>query len=118
MKAAVLDKQGEEIKIYRDVDSIEPRAGEVKVRVKYCSLCHSDASVKSGVMGELSGPIILGHEAAGIVHSVGAGVAHLQPGDHVALVAAPPCGTCYFFPRNEHSLCVDGQGINTHAPPE
>lgn len=118
MKAAVLEKQGEDIKIYRDVDSIEPRAGEVKVRVKYCSLCHSDASVKSGVMGELPGPIILGHEAAGIVHSIGPGVTSVQPGDHVALAPAPPCGTCYFCQRNEHSLCVNGQGIYTNALPD
>ncbi|MGI9286615.1 MAG: zinc-binding dehydrogenase, partial [Pseudomonadales bacterium] len=118
MKAAVLEKQGEPIKILHDVDVIDPRPGEVRVRVKYCSLCHSDSSVMGGVMGELASPIILGHEAAGIVDSVGPGVTHLQTGDPVALAPAPPCGICYYCQRGDHSLCVNGLGIQTNALPD
>jgi Zn-dependent alcohol dehydrogenase len=92
--------------------------GEIKVQVKFCSLCHSDASVKNGAMGPLTGPIILGHEAAGIVHSVGPGVYHLQAGDHVALTPVAPCGTCYYCQRKQHSLCVTSQSIHTNTLPD
>ena len=104
MRAAVLDRQTEPITIYDDVDVIAPRAGEVRVQVHFCSLCHSDLSVAEGVMGPLADPIILGHEAAGIVECVGAGVTHLRPGDHVVLAPAPPCGVCYYCQRGNHSL--------------
>jgi Zn-dependent alcohol dehydrogenase len=118
MKAAVLEAQGKPIAINRDVECAEPRAGEVKVRVMFCSLCHSDASVKNGVMGALAGPIILGHEAAGIVHSVGPGVSHLQPGDPVALTPVAPCGNCYYCQRRQPSLCINSQAIHTNTLPD
>jgi Zn-dependent alcohol dehydrogenase len=118
VKAAILEKQGEPIEICDDVDIIDPRPGEVKVRVEYCSLCHSDASVSDGVMLPLSDPIILGHEAAGIVESLGPGVRDLEPGDSVVLAPAPPCGTCYYCQRHDHSLCVNGHGIQTNALPD
>jgi S-(hydroxymethyl)glutathione dehydrogenase/alcohol dehydrogenase len=118
MKAAVLDSQGENINIYHDVECIEPRPGEIKVRVKFCSLCHSDASVKKGVMGPLQAPIILGHEAAGIVHSVGAGVTHIQAGDHVAMTPVAPCGICYYCQRHQHSLCVNSQALHSNTLPD
>ena len=70
MKAAVLYEQGKPIEVVDDVEIIEPRAGEIRVNVAYCSLCHSDYSVISGAMGPLPGPIIVGHEAAGVVESV------------------------------------------------
>lgn len=118
MKAAVLSAQGEPIRIHHDVECAEPGAGEVKVQVKYCSLCQSDASVKNGVMGPLAAPIILGHEAAGIVHSVGPGVNHLQPGDRVALTPVAPCGTCYHCQRKEHSLCANSACLHTNTLPD
>lgn len=118
MKAAVLEPSSDQLTIYRDLQCIEPRAGEILVQVKFCSLCHSDASVKNGVMGPLASPIILGHEAAGIVHSVGPGVHHLQLGDHVVLTPVAPCGTCYYCQRKQHSLCVNSMGIHTNTLPD
>lgn len=118
IRAAVLDKQGQALRILDDVEIIEPRAGEVRVQVHFCSLCHSDLSVMSGVMFPLTDPIILGHEAAGVVESVGAGVTHVRPGDHVVLTPTPPCGVCYFCQRSEFSLCVNGQAIFTNALPD
>jgi S-(hydroxymethyl)glutathione dehydrogenase/alcohol dehydrogenase len=115
MRAAVLENPGEPLKIYDDVEIIEPRVGEVRVNVKYCGLCHSDLSVADGTMPFGDNPIILGHEAAGIVDSIGPGVTTLQPGDHVVLTPTPPCGECYYCQRNQHSLCVNSMNIMTNT---
>lgn len=114
MRAAILEKVGEPIQIYDDVEIIEPRAGEVRVSVKYCGLCNSDLGVVSGKF-PIHEPIIIGHEAAGIVESVGPGVTHLVPGDPVVLTPLPPCGLCYFCQRGDHSLCVNGMSLSTMA---
>lgn len=114
MKAAVLEKAREPITIYDDIDVIDPRPGEVRVNVKYCGLCHSDLGFVTGE-SPLAGPMIPGHEASGVVESVGAGVTHLLPGDHVVLTPAPPCGHCYYCQRSEHSLCVNAMSILSGA---
>lgn len=118
MRAALLQQPGQPLTIVDDIEIREPRAGEVRVRVKYCGLCHSDLSIANGTMPLGDTPIILGHEAAGIVDSVGAGVTHLQPGDHVVMTPAPACGNCYYCQRNEHSLCVDAMSIMTNTFPD
>ncbi len=112
MRAAVYEVEGQPLKIYDDVEIIEPRAGEVRVRVHYCGICHSDLSCINGAMPFL-GATILGHEASGIVDCVGAGVTHLEPGDHVVLTPAPPCGDCYYCQRDQQQLCVNGQCLMT-----
>jgi len=117
MRAAVLEAAGQPLVIRDDVEIIAPRAGEVRVRVRYCGLCHSDLSVVSGVF-PFMGPVILGHEAAGVVESVGPGVSHLAPGDPVILTPLPPCGSCYYCQRGQHSLCVNGLGLATMALPD
>jgi S-(hydroxymethyl)glutathione dehydrogenase/alcohol dehydrogenase len=115
MRAAVLEQPGQPLKIYEDVDIIDPRAGEVRVQVKYCGLCHSDLGIADGSSPVLDFPIILGHEAAGIVESLGPGVNDLAVGDHVVLTPVPACGRCYYCQRNEHSLCVNSASIMTGA---
>lgn len=117
MRAAVLEDSGQPLVIRDDIEIIEPRAGEVRVRVRFCSLCHSDYSVISGAFA-LGEPIIVGHEAAGVVESVGAGVTHLAPGDQVVMTPTPPCGHCYYCVRGQHSLCVNGMSISTMALPD
>lgn len=114
MRAAILEKVGEPIQIYDDVDIMEPRAGEIRVAVKYCGLCNSDLGVLTGKF-PIEDPIILGHEAAGYVESVGDGVTHLAPGDPVVLTPLPPCGICYYCQRGDHSLCVNGISLATMA---
>ena len=114
MRAAILEKSGEPLKVVDDVDIIDPRSGEVRVRVRYSGVCHSDLSIVNGVF-PAEGPIILGHEASGVVDAVGAGITHLQPGDPVVLTPTPPCGHCYFCQRDEHSLCTDSASIMTNA---
>ena len=117
MRAAILEKAGQPLVISDDVDIIEPRAGEVRVRVRYCGLCHSDYSIVSGSF-PMPGPIILGHEASGVIDCVGAGVTHLSPGDPVILTPLPPCGSCYFCLRSQHNLCVNGMSLATMALPD
>ena len=117
MRAAVLETVGKPLQIYDDVEIIEPRAGEVRVKVHYCGVCHSDLSMVDGLF-ELNAPIVLGHEAAGVVEMVGAGVTHLQVGDKVVLTPAPSCGRCYYCQHGQHSLCVEVQGLSTMALPD
>ncbi|MBP6382295.1 MAG: Zn-dependent alcohol dehydrogenase [Pseudomonadales bacterium] len=117
MRAAILETAGQPLVIRDDVEIMAPRAGEVRVRVHYCGLCHSDLSVVSGVF-PFMGPVIVGHEASGVVESVGPGVTHLAPGDPVILTPLPPCGNCYFCQRGQHSLCVNGIGLATMALPD
>jgi Zn-dependent alcohol dehydrogenase len=117
MKAAVLEQARKAITIVDDVEVIEPRSGEVRVRVKYCGLCHSDLGFVTG-KSPLMGPMIPGHEASGIVESTGPGVSHLEEGDHVVLTPAAPCGQCYYCQRNEHSLCVNAMSIMSGLLPD
>ena len=117
MKAAVLEQARKAISIVDDVEVIEPRSHEVRVRVKYCGLCHSDLGFVTGKM-PLMGPMIPGHEASGVVESVGPGVSHLEEGDHVVLTPAAPCGQCYYCQRNEHSLCVNAMSIMSGLLPD
>ncbi|GAB5452402.1 MAG: Zn-dependent alcohol dehydrogenase [Halioglobus sp.] len=114
MRAAVLEEVGSPITIYNDVNIIEPRAGEVRVDVKYCSVCHSDLSVLDGSIPTY-GKTILGHEAAGVVESVGPGVTSLAAGDHVVLTPVPPCGSCYFCLRGDAALCAKNSSLHTYA---
>ncbi len=114
MKAAVFEALGQPIKVYDDVDIIAPRAGEVGVRIHYCSVCHSDLHVVDGEF-PLFGPTVLGHEASGVVESVGEGVTRLAVGDHVVLTPVPPCGHCYFCVRGQEQLCANNTVINTFA---
>jgi S-(hydroxymethyl)glutathione dehydrogenase / alcohol dehydrogenase len=114
MKAAVFEAIGKPIQIYHDIDILEPRAGEVRVKVRYCSVCHSDLSIVDGSL-PAPGHVILGHEAAGVIESVGQGVTRLQVGDHVVLTPVPPCGACYFCIRGETTLCANNTSLYTFA---
>src|SRR3954447_2793734 len=71
----------------------EPRAGEVRVRMLASGVCHSDLHVRDGDW-ERPGPIVLGHEGAGVVDAVGLGVASPRVGELVALTWYAPCLQC------------------------
>jgi aryl-alcohol dehydrogenase len=74
------------------VELAEPGAGEIRVRVAGTGLCHTDLLLRAGARLARP-PIILGHEAAGVVEALGPGVAGLEPGDHV-VVSYDSCGSC------------------------
>jgi len=83
-----------------------PRAGEVLVRIVACGICHTDLGAHSGRGVGVPKPIVLGHEGAGVVERVGAGVARLAPGDHVVL-SGSSCGACPSCRRNLPSYCEE-----------
>ena len=88
-----------------------PGAGEVLVEIKAAGLCHSDLSVINGDRPRPT-PMALGHEAAGIVRELGAGVTDLAPGDHVVLVFVPSCGRCLPCMEGRPALCEPGATAN------
>ena len=76
MRAALLTEVGKPLEIVDDVEIRDPRPGEVLVRVKNCGICRSDLTVADGAFPS-SLPVILGHEAAGVVEQLGQGVSSL-----------------------------------------
>ena len=82
----------------------DPKAGEVLVRIAAAGVCHSDYHVMKGEWTPPL-PIVLGHEAAGTVERVGAGVGRVRPGDRVILNFRPNCGWCAYCSRGEPVLC-------------
>jgi NDMA-dependent alcohol dehydrogenase len=88
-----------------DVELDPPKAGEVLVRLSASGLCHSDDHIVTGDMPASSGPVVGGHEGAGVVEEVGAGVTSLVPGDHVVLSCIPSCGRCRWCLSGAANLC-------------
>ena len=97
-----------------DIDG--PKAGEVLVELMATGICHTDAYTLSGLDSEGKFPAILGHEGAGIVREVGAGVTTLKPGDHVIPLYTPECRNCKSCLSQRTNLCTairatQGQGV-------
>lgn len=114
-KAAVAWKAGAPLTI-ETVDLQGPRDGEVLVEVKATGICHTDHYTLSGADPEGLFPAILGHEGAGVVLEVGAGVPWLKPGDHVIPLYTPECRQCKFCLSRKTNLCqsiraTQGKGL-------
>lgn len=107
--AAVLNQPNGPFSI-ETLEVAPPREGEVLVAIKAVGICHTDLVVASGALG-LKFPAVLGHEGAGIVEAVGAGVASVKPGDKV-LMTFNSCGKCKPCQGNEPAYCVDFMGRN------
>jgi alcohol dehydrogenase len=94
------------------LDLNPPGPDEILVRVKAAGVCHSDLSVVNGSRPRPV-PMVLGHEAAGIVEAVGSGVSDVEPGAHVVLVFVPSCGACEECVSGAPALCRAGAASNT-----
>ena len=94
-----------------EIDLAPPGRGEVLVKIKAAGLCHSDLSVIDGSRPRPM-PMVLGHEAAGIVEQVGDGVDDLAAGDHVVLIFMPSCGHCLPCASGRPALCEPGARAN------
>ena len=102
-KAAVLHQVGAPMRIETvGIGSLRP--GDVLVRIRASGLCHTDLEVIEGSL-RYPLPIVLGHEGAGIVEVVGAGVTLVAPGDHVVCSWNPHCGHCFYCDREQPILC-------------
>ena len=88
-----------------------PGEDEVLIEVKGAGLCHSDLSVINGSRPRQT-PMVLGHEASGIVREVGTGVRGIQPDDHVIFTFIPSCGHCRYCTVGKPSLCEPGAEAN------
>lgn len=102
-RAAVVYDKNQPMKI-EEVALRPLREHEVLVRVKACGVCHSDLSALNEFFA-CPTPVVLGHEAAGIVEAVGPGVASVSPGDHVVAAWSPACGQCRFCKAGRRHLC-------------
>lgn len=102
MRGVVFD--GTRAEVVDDLDVRDPGPGEVRVAVSAAGLCHSDLSVVDGTI-PFPVPVVLGHEGAGVVEAVGAGVRHVRPGDHVALSTLANCGACADCDRGRPTMC-------------
>ena len=91
--------------VVEEVELDPPKGDEVLVRVAAAGVCHSDVRLADGELGNGRWPMVLGHEGAGIVEAVGAEVAHVRPGDHVAFSFVPACGRCRFCASGQPNLC-------------
>ncbi len=115
VKAAVALEAGKPLSL-ETVQLEGPQAGEVMVEIKATGICHTDAYTLSGADPEGLFPAILGHEGAGVVVEVGAGVTSVKPGDHVIPLYTPECRNCKFCLSGKTNLCqairtTQGQGL-------
>jgi S-(hydroxymethyl)glutathione dehydrogenase/alcohol dehydrogenase len=113
--AAIAFRAGDPLEL-AEIDVQGPQPGEVLVEIKATSVCHTDAYTLSGADPEGLFPSVLGHEGAGIVREVGAGVESLSPGDHVIPLYTAECGRCKFCTSGKTNLCqavraTQGQGV-------
>ena len=118
-RAAVAWKAGAPLTI-ETVDLEGPKAGEVLVEIKATGICHTDQFTLSGADPEGLFPAILGHEGAGVVVEVGAGVTTLRRDDHVIPLYTPECRQCKFCLSRKTNLCqqirsTQGRGLMPDA---
>ncbi|KAG8454169.1 hypothetical protein GDO86_000710 [Hymenochirus boettgeri] len=88
-----------------DIEVAPPKAHEVRIKILASGICGSDNSVLKGVLAGVAFPIILGHEAVGIVESIGEGVTNVKPGDKVIPLFIPQCGQCRGCKTPDCNLC-------------
>ena len=94
-----------------EIDLEGPGPGEVLVEIVGAGLCHSDLSVVDGSRPRPL-PMVLGHEASGIVREVGPHVAEFSPGDHVVFSWVPVCGRCLYCASGRGAMCEPGNAAN------
>src|SRR3954454_14889508 len=114
-RAAVAWEAGKPLSI-ETVEVSGPQAGEVLVEIIATGICHTDAYTLSGMDSEGKFPAILGHEGAGVVVEVGAGVTSVKSGDHVIPLYTPECRQCEYCVSRKTNLCqairaTQGQGL-------
>ena len=114
MRAAVCRAFGEPLTI-EEVELDGPNAREVRLKLAACAVCHSDITyMEGGFGGEL--PLVFGHEAAGVVVEVGAGVDDVAVGDHAVVTLIRSCGTCRQCRRGHQVGCTTRWPLDERSP--
>lgn len=106
-RALVLDKPHSD-PVVTEIDVLPPSPGEVRIKLAASGVCGTDGHAVEGTHPMRNLPVVLGHEGAGVIESVGTGVTALSPGDHVVCALAVPCGTC--------RQCVRGLSAHCNSP--
>ncbi|KAI6657399.1 Alcohol dehydrogenase class-3 [Oopsacas minuta] len=91
--------------VIETIEVAPPSRGEVRVRILYTGVCHTDAVTLGGIDAQGVYPVVLGHEGGGIVESVGESVESVVPGDHVIPLYIPQCGDCDYCDSDKTNLC-------------
>ncbi len=94
----------------------EPRDDELLIRIKACGICGSDVHGYDGSTGRRLPPLVMGHEAAGIVESVGKAVSDFRPGDRVTFDSTVYCTACFYCLRGQANLCDNREVIGVSTP--
>jgi S-(hydroxymethyl)glutathione dehydrogenase/alcohol dehydrogenase len=114
MRAAICREFGQPFEI-AEVELAPPGRGEVRAKVRAAAICHSDVTYADGGWGgEL--PAVYGHEAAGVVTELGAGVTDFEVGDHVVITLVRNCGTCPCCERNMRGSCESSFPLDDPGP--
>ena len=114
-QAAIATAAGKPLSI-ETIDLAGPRAGEVLVEIRATGICHTDEFTLSGADPEGIFPAVLGHEGAGVVVEIGAGVSSVSVGDHVIPLYTPECRQCEYCISGKTNLCqairsTQGRGV-------
>jgi S-(hydroxymethyl)glutathione dehydrogenase/alcohol dehydrogenase len=116
MKAAVLWEAGSAFDVRSDVERRAPTDSEVVVEIRATGVCRTDLSLADGAFGHPM-PVVLGHEGAGVITDVGAGVRDVAPGDHVVIDWVGPCGSCWLCLHGLNHLCARRASSKEPAAP-
>lgn len=114
MKAVQIVELGEPLAL-REVALPEPDAGEIRVKIQAAGICHSDAHYRAGTADVAHLPITPGHEIAGVIDKLGAGVEGPAVGGRVALHYLVTCGRCDYCSRGLEQFCVHGRMLGKHV---
>ena len=99
-----------------DIAKPQPADDELLIRIKACGICGSDVHGYDGSTGRRLPPVVMGHEAAGIIEAVGNAVSGFQPGGRVTFDSTVFCGKCYFCLRGQINLCDEREIIGVSTP--
>jgi 2-desacetyl-2-hydroxyethyl bacteriochlorophyllide A dehydrogenase len=116
MRAAFLESTGHLVLTDVAMPTID-RADQMLIQIKTCGICGSEVHAYDGTHPSRIAPVILGHEAAGVVSEVGPAVTHFQPGDRVIIDPQWPCGHCAYCRAGDINLCTDKRVLGTAAWP-
>jgi S-(hydroxymethyl)glutathione dehydrogenase / alcohol dehydrogenase len=105
IKAAIVEDSGRPPKV-EEIQLTSIEHGEVRVRIVACGVCHTDVAWADGDLFPVF-PVVLGHEIAGVVEEIGAGVKRVRPGDRVALALSHHCGHCFYCETGRPMLCAE-----------